>query len=199
MEKVGLKIIRAAIKQRLGRYHGIGQTLVIAIIRVLLLAVVWPSVCMALSMAEVAAEKPLGAFKDWSAVSYQGDDGKVCVAWSVPKSQTGNYTRRGAPYVFINLHKKTPGRIRIRFTPGYSYKADSRLMVTIKAYSISLKTDSEVAWTEDEHQTSRLIKVMRDGAEMVVEGTSSRGTKTLDVYSLHGLSAAYKAISKACG
>ena len=36
------------------------------------------------------------------------------------------------------------------------------------------------------------------GARLVVKGTSSRGTKTTDTYSLKGFSAAFKAIGKAC-
>jgi hypothetical protein len=36
------------------------------------------------------------------------------------------------------------------------------------------------------------------GAAMVVVGTSERGTKTTDTYSLKGFTAAYGAISKAC-
>ena len=38
----------------------------------------------------------------------------------------------------------------------------------------------------------------RAGAEMVVTGTSWRGTETRDTYSLSGFSAAHKAISTAC-
>jgi hypothetical protein len=34
---------------------------------------------------------------------------------------------------------------------------------------------------------------------MIVKGTSSRGTLTTDTYSLSGFTAAFNAISKACG
>jgi hypothetical protein len=34
---------------------------------------------------------------------------------------------------------------------------------------------------------------------MIITGFSSRGTKTIDTYSLSGFTAAYTAIGKACG
>ncbi len=145
-----------------------------------------------------AAEDSLGFFKDWSAISYQDDSDKVCVAWSAPQRQSGDYAHRGDPFVFISRRQSTP-RHQVRFTPGYRYQDESRVMVTIKTYSIWLETDGKVAWSEDKHNTSRLIRWMLDGAEMTVEGVSSRGTKTRDVYSLQGVSAAYKAINKGCG
>ena len=40
---------------------------------------------------------------------------------------------------------------------------------------------------------------MRHGAELVVIGTSKRGTKTQDTYSLAGLSDALDKIHEACG
>jgi hypothetical protein len=39
---------------------------------------------------------------------------------------------------------------------------------------------------------------MRAGSTMVVKGTSARGTRTTDTYSLKGVSAALDAIDKAC-
>ena len=36
------------------------------------------------------------------------------------------------------------------------------------------------------------------GARMIIQGISSRGTKTTDIYSLKGVGAAWKAINKAC-
>ena len=41
-------------------------------------------------------------------------------------------------------------------------------------------------------------QAMRSGAKMIVTGVSSRGTKTIDTYSLSGISAAHKAIGTAC-
>jgi hypothetical protein len=43
-----------------------------------------------------------------------------------------------------------------------------------------------------------MVKGMRAGNAMIMEGTSSRDTKTRDTYSLGGFTAAHNAINKAC-
>ncbi len=50
----------------------------------------------------------------------------------------------------------------------------------------------------DAKDDSRMVKSMRAGRTMIMEGTSGRGTKTRDTYSLSGFSAAHNAINKAC-
>ena len=50
----------------------------------------------------------------------------------------------------------------------------------------------------EEGADAKLVQSMIRGADMVVQGTSSRGTLTTDTYSLKGFTAAYKAINKAC-
>jgi Invasion associated locus B (IalB) protein len=40
---------------------------------------------------------------------------------------------------------------------------------------------------------------LKAGKQMIVRGTSSRGTETTDTYSLSGFTAALAAIDKACG
>ena len=45
---------------------------------------------------------------------------------------------------------------------------------------------------------AKLVRAMKSGNRMVVYGTSSRGTKTTDTYSLSGFTAMKKRIDKAC-
>ena len=54
------------------------------------------------------------------------------------------------------------------------------------------------AFAVDTKTDKALVDAMIRGARMVVKGTSSRGTKTTDTYSLKGFSAAFKTIGKAC-
>ncbi|MGZ8996253.1 MAG: invasion associated locus B family protein [Rhodospirillales bacterium] len=44
-----------------------------------------------------------------------------------------------------------------------------------------------------------MLDAMRAGRQMVVKGTSTRGTLTTDTYSLNGFSTALQSIDKACG
>ena len=61
-----------------------------------------------------------------------------------------------------------------------------------------MNTGDKYAWPPEAAVTRRLVKAMRAGRDMVVNGVSTRGTKTTDTFSLLGFTAAHKAISKAC-
>ena len=49
-----------------------------------------------------------------------------------------------------------------------------------------------------EKTDNEMVNAMKRGSRMVVYGTSSRGTKTKDTYSLSGFANAYRAISNKC-
>ena len=43
-----------------------------------------------------------------------------------------------------------------------------------------------------------IVAAMKRGSRMIINGTSFKGTKTKDTYSLSGFTSAYKAISNKC-
>ena len=59
-------------------------------------------------------------------------------------------------------------------------------------------TDSEAAWLASMDDESGFVTALKGGTKLVVHGTSGRGTKTTDTYSLAGVTAAMAAIDKAC-
>jgi hypothetical protein len=82
--------------------------------------------------------------------------------------------------------------------PGYSYREGSEVEVTIGGREFSLFTRGEHAWTKSEDADQTLIAAMKGGNDMTVRGTSTRGTYSLDTYSLLGFTAAYEAMVAAC-
>ena len=60
-------------------------------------------------------------------------------------------------------------------------------------------TDGDTAWNRGPLDDTKMVKAMRAGIKMTVKGTSSRGTKTTDVFSLKGFSKAYAMMNKKCG
>jgi len=58
--------------------------------------------------------------------------------------------------------------------------------------------DSEAAWLASMDDESGFVAALKKGTSLVVTGTSARGTKTNDTYSLGGVTAAMDAIDKAC-
>lgn len=58
--------------------------------------------------------------------------------------------------------------------------------------------DSEAAWLASTGDEAGFVAAMKKGSKLVVNGTSARGTKTTDTYSLSGVTAAMNAIDQAC-
>ncbi len=81
---------------------------------------------------------------------------------------------------------------------GYPYKDQSTVDALIGNRKFVLATNSEVAWVPEGSSDEKLISAMRGGSKMIVKGTSSRNTLTVDTYSLQGFTAAYQQIRKSC-
>ncbi|HVY52648.1 MAG TPA: invasion associated locus B family protein [Devosia sp.] len=58
--------------------------------------------------------------------------------------------------------------------------------------------DDEAAWLASMDDEAGFVAALKAGTKLVVHGTSARGTKTTDTYSLAGVTAAMDAIDKAC-
>ncbi|MCE2510856.1 MAG: invasion associated locus B family protein, partial [Alphaproteobacteria bacterium] len=62
----------------------------------------------------------------------------------------------------------------------------------------SLFTEGDMAWAAETKTDQALVAALKKGNRMVVTGTSKRGTKTTDTYSLAGFTASHRAINLAC-
>ena len=165
-----------------------------------LLSVVVAVSAMALSMKVLGADGNtiLGVYKVWVAQTYTQGEQNVCMMWSQPEKAEGNYTARGDIYVFLTHRPAEQQRNEIRFEAGYDFQDGSDVKVTIDEKTFALSTDSSTAWLTSVSDEQAMVSAMKAGRDMVVAGTSSRGTDTKDTYSLYGFSAAYKAIGEAC-
>ncbi len=141
----------------------------------------------------------LGTNRDWHAFQYMENGNRVCYMASRPTDEEGNYSRRGDVFVLVTHRPAENSRNVVSFIAGYTYQPGSEASVTIGGDTFSLFTEGDTAWARDAATDERLINAMRRGANMVVRGTSSRGTLTTDTYSLFGFTATYEQISEACG
>ena len=87
----------------------------------------------------------------------------------------------------------------ISISIGYKFKKQSALSISIEKSKFLMFTDGSTAWNRKSLDDTKMIKAMRAGIKMTVKGTSSRGTKTTDVFSLKGFSKAYVTMNKKCG
>ena len=145
-----------------------------------------------------AADKTLGTFNVWSAMTFDEENAIVCMMWSQPDKAEGDYTKRGEIFVFVTHRPGNREMNKVSFETGYTFKEDSEVKVTIDGRAYSLYTDGSTAWSRDDKDDRRMVEAMRAGRSMIMEGVSSRGTQTRDTYSLSGFTAAHNAINKAC-
>lgn len=145
----------------------------------------------------------LGDYRSWSAYASGSGDAKVCYVVSRPKMMEPTKVKRDAVYFLINDWPGRKAKGEPEIVPGYQYKEGSKVNVEVgpDKFEFFTKNDGEAggAWVEQQADEGRLIEAMRRGAEIVVIGTSKRGTTTRDTYSLAGLSEALDKVHEACG
>jgi hypothetical protein len=148
--------------------------------------------------ADAADPRLLGTFKDWNAFAFEEGGNKVCYISSQPKKKEPENVRRGDIYVLVTHRPADKSLDVVSLIVGYPFKKDSEASVDVDGKGFKLFTDGETAWARDAETDKALAAAMRAGKAMVVKGTSSRGTKTTDTYSLDGVTQAYEAINAAC-
>jgi len=163
------------------------------------LGTLWPT-CAALLIAQPAAAAPerLGAHKDWSAYVVKDGDASHCFAYSQPTKSAGKYSSRGKVSISVSHRPADNVRNEVSFTAGYTFKANSDLEIDIDGRKFELFVDEDSAWAPDAATDKALVEAIQKGSRMVVRGTSSRGTRTTDTFSLSGTTAAIDQIDKTC-
>ncbi len=147
------------------------------------------------------AAKPgvIDTFKAWTAFAQTEGGKKVCFVGSAPEKAEGKYKKREDPYVLVTHRpaEKSVGVVSVG--AGYTYKKGSEVEINIDGQRFTLFTDAGSAWAYDSKADRALVRAMKGGLSMIVAGMSARGTLTTDTYSLSGFTAAYDAVTKACG
>ena len=167
--------------------------------RIRLLTLLMGIVIAAAATGSAGAQTVLGTHGDWTAFTDGSGNSKVCYMASQPRKEEGDYSRRGDTFVLVTHRPSENTRDTVEVRAGYAYKEDSDVRMVIDGRTYELFTSGESAWARDQQTDTTLAQAMIRGNSMVIFGTSARGTATKDTYSLSGFTAAYQAISKACG
>ncbi len=166
-------------------------------VAVCLIAVV--SVAAPVPPSQAQGVKRIGDYGAWSSFQFSEDGKAACYMASQPKKAVGDYKKRGDVYAIVAHRPAEDRRDEVSVVAGYTYKKDSWVEVTIGAKTFQLFTQDDGAWAPDAGTDKKLVQAMRKGRNMMVTGTSARGTLTTDTYSLKGFTKAYLAIATACG
>lgn len=166
--------------------------------RNILFSILAASMCALAGAAFAQTATKLGDFKDWGAYVAESSGGKVCYVLSQPKSMEPRNVNRDPVYLFVTSRPGSGVKNEVSVIVGYPYQADSKASAEVGSEKFTLFTKDDGAWVENAAEESNLVAAMRKGATMVVRGTSTRGTNTVDNYSLSGITAALDRIAQEC-
>jgi len=102
--------------------------------------------------------------------------------------------QRGNTYILVYRINKSKDAI-VQIAAGYPYKKDQNVDVTIDNVQFDFYSDDDTAWSNDDN---KVIFAMKKGIKLTVNGESSRGTKTTDIYTLKGFTTAYNQLFNDC-
>jgi hypothetical protein len=165
----------------------------------MLLALVWQA---GMAAAQGADPVLLGEFDAWAAYTYKAADSRVCYASSRPKDSdsTPKNSKRDPPFFLVTYmpDRKPPVRAEVSTLIGYPFKKESAVELVVDATKFAMRPLDNVAWAEDAATDKKIVAAMKAGKQMVLKGTSWRGTVTTDTYSLDGMAAALAKAQDAC-
>ena len=101
---------------------------------------------------------------------------------------------RGDVYILVYRINKNPDAI-VQINSGYPYKNEEPVNIRIDKKNYEFYADGDSAWTNNDNE---VIYAMKKGIKLIVFGISSRGTKTIDTYTLNGFTTAYNKLTKDC-
>jgi len=157
-------------------------------------------ICVALAgpaPAFAQAAERVAAHTDW-AVFVAGNP-RECYIVSPPTTSVARRNgesvdvQRGDIRLFVAFRPGEDVSNEVSFTGGYPFRAGSTVQLEIGSDAFGMSPGegdaTEWAWTDPADDASA-VAAMRRGATATVTGLSSRGTTTIDTFSLMGFTAA---------
>jgi hypothetical protein len=151
---------------------------------------------LALSTVPVAAQsvRSLGDFRDWSAYSASEGSGPVCFALSKPQEVSPTPDGYTAAYLYLTNRPSESVRNEINLVAGFNFAPDTPATLTVSGESFDLFTEGDAAWLLDPARNDDLAGTIRAGSQLTIEGTTDKGIRVVQTYSLSGATAASRAI-----
>lgn len=158
------------------------------------------SVLWLLISSNAIADDLVDKFDSWSLIETEQDGQKICYLTSSPASSSGNYKKRSEAYVLVT--NRGDGIMEVSVSSGYNYKEKSTVTIDIdKKYEHEFFTTNETprtAWAKDHDEDQKVIEEMIKGNMITVRGTSTKGTKSKDAYSLKSFGKAAEKLKNQC-
>lgn len=156
----------------------------------------------AVPAAAQATANRVEAFRDWSVFTADAN-GPVC--WVVTQPQSWEARRdgrkvnvnRGDIYLMVAIRPQQGVKNEVSVVAGYEFRDGSTVRAEIGSDRFEMFTRGENAWLRPGGDDA-MIEVMKAGSVAVVTGVSSRGTTTIDRFSLLGFTDALNSAQSRC-
>lgn len=154
----------------------------------------------ALSGAAMAQSvKLLGEFRDWTAYTATESTGPVCFALSKPTEVSPSQDEFTEAWLYLTNRPSESVRNELNLVAGFMFAPDTPATATVSGQTFELFTDKDAAWLLDPNQNDNLAGALRAGSSVVIEGTSDKGIRIVETFSLSGATAASRAIEGCTG
>ena len=141
--------------------------------------------------------KSIGKYKSWEAFTYNGSNGKICFAQTIPLDRAPKNLKRDPSRLFVTFRKNEKIKNELSVTSGHMYKKSS-VMAKSGKNEFLFFSQGNFAWLIDGEEEFNLIKTMKRASKLSVTARTSTGTETKDMYSMMGFTKAYNTAKKSC-
>ncbi|MGB0412366.1 MAG: invasion associated locus B family protein [Pikeienuella sp.] len=154
--------------------------------------------------ASAQAREAVDRKQDWSVFKQGEAASRECWIVSQPVSSTakrGGSTvdvNRGDIFLMVGIRPGDRVKNEVSMMGGYPFRKGSSVKVKIGSNNYELFTAGEGAWTDSGESDDKLVAAMKRGSDAIVSGISTRGTTTIDTFSLRGFTAALNEARKVC-
>ena len=141
--------------------------------------------------------KSIGRYKSWEAFTYNGNNGKICFAQTIPLDRAPKNLKRDPSRLFVTFRKNEKIKNELSVTSGHIDKKSS-VMAKSGKNEFLFFSQGNFAWLIDGEEEFNLIKTMKRASKLSVTARTSTGTETKDMYSMMGFTKAYNTARKSC-
>jgi len=160
-----------------------------------------PAPAPAGTVATGSAEPTLiGQYGTWGAYTATPNGRKVCFALAKPSSSKTNPPNRprDPAYAFVSSRPAEKVVNEVSIMIGYALKPGSESSLEVGGSAYAMYTQGDGLWIKNAAEEEQMVSAMRKSAEVTVKGVSAKGTETIDVFSLKGLSQALDRLAQDC-
>ncbi len=157
-------------------------------------------ICLLMKSLMASEKIQIEKFNDWSVLRQETDAGRLCYITSEPIEKKGDYDKnnRGETRVFVTHGPGKAERDVVSIVAGYVFEKQSEVSLYVDGVKQLFFTLQDRAWSFGPDEDKKIIRNMKRGNKLTVEGVSSRGNKTIDIYSLSGFTKAKQMLDKIC-